>query len=70
MANLNSNQPDFDWHERGVWIAIHPEDGPDTQFAAATPWACRAELMRALGRPWEALRGAWMIQKFVEARMS
>lgn len=67
MANLNSNQPDFDWHERGVWVAIHPEDGPDTQFAASTPWSCRAELMRALGKPWKALCGAWVIQKFVEA---
>lgn len=48
--NLNSNQPDFDWHEHGIWIAVHPEDGPDTQFVGTTAHAARSQVWRVLGR--------------------
>jgi hypothetical protein len=58
--SLNSNHPDFDWHEPGIWIAVHPEDGPDTQFVSDTPITCRDE-MRIHG-VWSA---AWVIQKLV-----
>lgn len=66
MSNLNSNQPDFDWYERGLWIAVHPEDGPDPQFVATTPHSCRVALLRALGRS-ASNSEAWTIQKLVEA---
>lgn len=61
--NLNSNQPDFDWHEPGIWIAVHPEDGPDTMFCSNTPHACRADLRRGVGSEC----GGWTIQKLVPA---
>lgn len=64
VSNLNSNQPDFDWHEHGVWIAVHPEDGPDTLHCSNTPHGCRADLRRALGRD---PSDAWVIQKFIPA---
>lgn len=67
--NLISTQPDFNWHERGIWIAVHPEDGPDIQFVNTTPWGCRAALHAALGRnpTLDKLGSGWAIQKLVVA---
>lgn len=66
--NLNSLQPDFDWHEHGLWIAAHPVNGPDPQFVATTPWTCRGEALRGLNQRWSVLvEQGWFIQKFVAA---
>ncbi len=49
--NLNSNQPNFDWHDIGLWIAVDADGRMQPDFVASTAWACRATAQNVMGRP-------------------
>lgn len=61
---MNSNDPHFDWHEHGVWIAV--KDGePVLSTANETPYGCRAELLRMVNKRWSVLKDeGFVIQSF------
>lgn len=68
---MNSRQPDFDWHKPGVWAMIRP--GADelrlriVHLDVCTPWSCRAEFLRAVGRSWSTcVKMGYYVQQFVE----
>jgi len=65
---VNSNDENFAWYKPGVWAAISPDDIPEYETMASTPYSCRASLIGRKNKPWSVLKGlGWVIQEYVPA---
>lgn len=62
---MNSKQPDFDWHRKGLWLPVY-DGSPALSCADETPYGARAKLLRIANKPWSQLEDeGFVIQSFV-----
>lgn len=54
---MNSTNPDFDWHARGVHVALTPSGAIIWGTFADTAYSARSELVRQVNLPWSVMRG-------------
>jgi hypothetical protein len=65
---MNSTSKDFDWHRKGVYAAVAPDNTLLWGTFAADGYSARAELIRQINRPWSSMAmDGYVIREFVAA---